>query len=253
MPPAKDRAARIKEAERRIVPLADSDEHLKVLVYGKNKVGKTRFAYKAPKVIGVDINEKGTASVRNMPGAMFPAREWADMTYIYWYLRQGNHEYQTVVLDTITQMQHMCLKFVLKENEDRDPNKDPSTPIQRDWLKMAELMKPMLLNFRNLPMHVVFLAQERNRDDDDGNKWVVPDLSPGVLGTALSCVSIIGHMFQHQVRVVDKSTKKETKRWYPHMLVGPHSEYPTGDRTGSLRPVVRNPTMDSFIEAYKGE
>lgn len=242
--------SRIKDVKRRIVPVNEVDPYLRILVFARNKKGKTVFGASGPKTLIIDINEKGTKSVSDSKADVFEAKTWEDMTYVYWFLRSGNHNYEVFVLDTVTQMQHMCLKFVLKESEDRDPNKDPSTPIQRDWLKMAELMKPMLLNFRNLPMHAIFLAQERNMDNDDGENERVPDLSPSVRGTATASVDVIGRMFMKEVRVVDRAKKKETKRWMAFMLCGPHETYPTGNRIGLPR-VVRNPTVPMFIEALE--
>ena len=249
------KADAISAIERRIVDVADADPYVKVLVYARNGQGKTRFAATAPKVLIVDVNERGTRSVRKYPGAkVIQVNKWEDLVYVYWFLKSADHDFESVVIDTLTMMQVVCIRHVLKESEDRDPNKDPAMMSQREWGKVAELMKPVLLNFRNLPMHVIFVAQERVVDnEDEGTRERVPDLSPGTRAIATACVEIIGRIYQKEVRSVDKRTKKEVSKWETRMLVGPHDEFTTKDRTGSLGRIMRQPTVPKIIEAATGD
>jgi hypothetical protein len=247
-------ASKIREVEDRIIAVDEVDPYTRVMVQAPNKKGKTVFGASLPGTLIIDVNEKGTKSVRHAEGVhVFQAQNWADVVYSYWYLRASvrgdtKRKFTAYCLDTVTQMQHVCMKQVLGENADRDPYKDAQTPVQRDWLKMAELMKPQILNFRNLPMHGVFLVQERAVEDEDGESIMVPDLSPGCRGTLLAAVDVIGRMFVKEVRVVQKGAKKESKKKVHYMLTAPHDKYPTGTRL-SLPPLVRNPTMQMFIDA----
>jgi len=247
----RSREEAIERVEQRIVDVREAEPFVKILVYGRNGQGKTRFAATAPSPLVVDINEKGTRSVRGYKGVrVFPVRNWEDLTHVYWFLRQGNHEYESVILDSVTAASQLCMTQVLKEGFDRDPNRDPKLPAQRDWGKVSELMKGILLNYRNLPMHVVFTTQERVMgDDDDEFQEHVPDLSKAIRGIACGSVEVIGRIYQKEVRSVDKKTKKEKVGWEPRMLVGPHEAYVTKDRTGILPRVVRNPTVPKIIEA----
>jgi hypothetical protein len=253
-PVSNDRAKRIDAVRRRIVPVSESDPWIKALGYGLNGAGKTRWGATAPKCLLIDIDERGTRSVANYPGVkVFHAVSWADVTFAYWFLRDGNHDFESVCIDNLTTMQNLCLKFVLKENADRDPNKDPTVPVQRDWGKLAQLMRPVILNYRNLDMHVVFLAQERVieiKDEDDGgvlSSQHVPDLTPGSRGTVMGAVGFIGRIYQREVTVKVKG--KEVTRVEPRMLLGHHESYITKDRTGSLGRILRNPTVPKIIEA----
>lgn len=246
-----NRGAEIARIKKRIVPVSEAEEHVKLLLYGRNGQGKTRIACTAPKPLVLDCNEKGTKSVRKYPDVeVLHCKKWADVVFAYWMLREGDHPYESVVVDTLTGMQGLCIKQILKEAEDRDPTKDPKVMNQREWGKLAELMKEQLLNFRNLPLHVVFTAQQRIIDDPDTEaREIVPDLSPGGRGPATACVEIIGHVYQKEVRGVSKRTKREVSTWETRLLVGPHEEYITKDRTGALPRIMRNPTVLQMIEA----
>lgn len=251
---ASSKASRIREVEKRIIDVGEVDPYTRVLVQAPNKKGKTVFGTSLPGTLLIDINERGTKSARHQEGvSVFQAGSWADVIYAYWYLRascagQTKKKFTCYTLDTMTQMQNVCIKHTLKESEDRDPYKDPHTMSQREWLKVAELMKPVILNFRNLPMHGVFLVQERTVDDDNGETIRVPDLSPGSRGTLLAAVDVIGRMFTKEVRVVKKGARKETKRTAHFMLTAPHDRYPTGTRL-KVPAVIRDPTMQMFIDA----
>lgn len=245
------RAKAIQRVKKRIVPVEDADPYVKVLLYGKNKKGKTRTAAAAPKPLIIDINERGTRSVRGYKGAeVFPVNKWEDVTWAYWMLKEGNHDYETVILDTVTQLQNLGMKQVLGEQEDRDPNREPSMPDWKSWNKLKELMVPLILNFRNLPMHVVFVAQEKSKENEEElTTETFPEVAPSIRGTLTGSVDIIGRIYMAQMRSVDKKKKKEVKVWERRMLVGPHDEFITGDRSGVLPRVVRNPTVNKMIEA----
>jgi hypothetical protein len=249
------RAQAIKNVKKRIVPVEEAEPHVKVLIYGRNGQGKTRTAAAAPKPLIIDINEHGTRSVKSYKGAeVFQVRRWEDITWAYWMLREGEHEYETVILDTVTAMQNLCMRQVLGEAEDRDPNREPSMPDRRSWGKLGELMKPVFLDFRNLPMHVVFIAQERAiENEEEAIVEHVPNLSPSIRDVATGSVDIIGRVFQREVRVANKRAKKEEKAWETRMLVGPHDEFVTKDRTGALGRIVRQPSINKIIEVAFNE
>lgn len=246
----------INRVESRIVGIEEADPYLKILVYARHGKGKTRFIATAPNVLIIDINEKGTKSARKMRGAkVFPVRRWEDIRYAYWFLKHGNHKFQSVAIDGLTAMQHMCMRHVLKETEDRDPNRPPNMPDRRVWGILAEELKPLIWDFRNLDMHVLFTARERTFGDPEEGEEVqhVPDLSPGSRGEALAAVDVIGRMYQRERRVV--KGKKESKVWETRMLVGEHEQYETKNRVSSLTMgrIVSNPTVPKFLTAMKEE
>lgn len=231
-----------KLAEKKIQSVGESFKHLKLLAYGQNGKGKTRLGASGPrKVLIIDCNEKGSLSVRNFEGVdVFPIEVWSDIDLAYWYLHSGNHDYETVVLDTETSLAALCMKFVLGDLASRDPTRDPSMPDKRHWGKVGELMKTQILQFRNLPMHVIFLAQERRgfTDDDEEAPEVFPDVSPGIRTTLTAAVDIIGRMYVREVVVKEKGEKKQKSVTEYRMHIGPSERYITKDRSESGLPDV---------------
>lgn len=246
----------IASVKNRIVPVSDASPYVKALLYGRNGSGKTRTAATGPKCLLIDIEEEGTKSIRSYPGVeVFPAKTWEDIVWAYWYLRSGEHDYETVVLDTLTMMQNVCMRRVLKESSDRDPARDAKLATWKEYGKVGIMVGEYLLFYRNLPMHVIFTAQEREtemeNEEGETSSLVVPDMSPKPRSVATGSVDFIGRVYKRQVRSVNKRTKKETKAWRTLMLTGPHERYLTKDQSGMLGRITANPSVPLLIEAAK--
>lgn len=238
----KDKKNRIEKAKSMISDASDFD-YLKILVYGQNGKGKTRFGASGPSTLLIDCNEKGSLSVRRFPVKIFKVETWPDLSYAYWYLAQGNHPFKTVVVDTVTSLQNLGMRHVLHGEAERDITKDPDMPGKRDWGKLGEIMREQILNFRNLPMHVVFLAQERRgfAEDDEEAPEIYPEVSPSIRTTLTASVDIIGRIYVREVVVKKKNKKgKMVKEAVPayRMLVGPSERFVTKDRSESGLPKV---------------
>lgn len=240
------------DIESRIVDVDQANPYLNILIFGRNGKGKTRFGASAENVLIVDINEKGTLSARDSGAKVFEVKTWADIDEVYWYLKRGNHDHEAVSIDTLTALTALCMKHVLREAADRDITRDPNMPDRQAWGKVGKLMEEQIYRFRNLPMHTIFLAQERTVGDaEEGEEvYTTANLPASVRGSALGAVGIIGRTYKRKVIKRNKKTKKKTRKWEFRILIGDHEDYETKDRIYSgLGPVVANPTVPKFVEA----
>jgi len=222
-------------------------------LYGRNKVGKTVFSCSSSlKTLIIDCNEKGYASVRKRPNVeVYEVTRWEDLDPIYWFLRGGKHDYQVIVIDTITMLMSIGIKWVLKDDFDRDMSRDPLTPDRRVYLKNGEIMKDAIIKFRNLPYHIIFNAQEKTTTDEDeeGNTLIEthPELSPAPRSVLLSATNIVGRIYVSEVEIKGKKVMER------RILLGSRPKYVSGNRFEELRPIERNPTLQSFIDRIYGE
>lgn len=246
----------MREVAKRIRPVGEIDDHAKILVYGKNGSGKTRLAASAPKVLIIDVTERGTRSAAKVyPKARrFEAQSWNDVGDMYWLLKSGKLPFESVAIDTITALQALAMNFVLDEAEERDPSREKRMPDKRTYGRAGMLISSMLTAFRDLPMHVILTAQERSITEDDSGLIIeyTPDLPASSRGTALGCVGIVGHLSPKEKIV--RVNGKRVKKWVDQMFVGPSELYRTKNRAyPNLPDLVLNPTMDQVIEAWQAK
>lgn len=241
-------AKAIARIEKLIKPVEEASKYAKVVVFGRNKTGKTVFGSSAEKTLVIDIDEEGTRSAHSGT-KVIEVRSFDEVAHVYWYLKAGNHDHEVVCIDTTTALHAAAIRKVLGEAEDRDPTRERATPDRRIWGRANQLHNELIMNFRNLPMHVVFLAQERVVDDEDTDEPALHTLSlpAGARGTVLGCVGLVGRIFLKEVKVKKGPNKGKTK-WTAVLLVGPHEQYDTGNRIG-LPPLIKA-DMNTIIEAW---
>lgn len=254
MPKTKTQVASdIEFVKGRMKKVQDLNPYLKAVIYGRNKTGKTRFSCSSEQdTFLIDCNEKGTDSIRNRKNVtVYEMTKYEDLDPAYWYLKSSGHPHKVVVIDTVTMLAKLGMRWVLKDDVEKDLDRDPLTPDKRSWGKLGEALNEMTFRFRNLPMDVIFLAQEKQTttDDDEGGTTIEvhPELSPSPRSTLLSAVSVTGRLYVKEVTVNEKTSMQR------RMLLGPHPKYVSGNRFEELKYVEVNPTLDGFLTKIYGE
>lgn len=245
-------------------------EHRSFVLYGKSGTGKTTLAstFPQPAVI-LDIKDIGTDSISDVAGMKaVDATSWDDIELLYWYLKQNPGKFKTVIIDTVSQMQQFAIERVLKRKKKAmKGNKragDWGTMAMKDWGEVASLMKTWIINFRDLPMTVVFIAQERafNVGEEDSEQMLDPEvgpaLSPSIAKHLNAAVHVIGNTFiRTKTKVIKRPGKKdkEVERIQYCLRVGPNPMYITKVRKPrSVEPpsVIVNPKYTDLMDIIKG-
>lgn len=239
---AKDYA---KIARERITRPAETESYPRFLIYARNKKGKTTFGLSAgiEKTLVLDP-EDGTDEMKRKNPHVWKIQRWEDIDDAYNYLRHTKHPYEWVVVDGLTKLSNMSLKYVMKLQEEKSLDRIPGFVQQRDYGKSGELMKDLLQRFHNLPMGVVFTAQERqdeafddaeDADVEEASAAYVADVPKGVRSFANSIVDVIGRLYI----VRNEEDKPERRLW-----IGESVKYDTGYRSDfELPDMVRLPSI----------
>ena len=240
-------------AAKKIQRPAEQKRYPKLLIYARNKKGKTTFGLSAgvEKTLVLDP-EMGTAEMRTKNPHVWPIERWEDIDEAFNYLRHTEHPYQWVVVDGLTKIHNMSLKYVMKLQEEKSLDRIPGLVQQRDYGKAGELTKELLTRFHALPMGVVFTAQERmdsaldSEEDDEAEENTavfIPDLPKGVRGAANSIVDVIGRLYV----VKNDEGKRERRLW-----IGESVKYDTGYRSDfELPEFVKNPTVPKLVRLIR--
>jgi hypothetical protein len=239
-------------AAKRITRPAEQTRRPKLLIYGRNKKGKSTFISTAgvDKVLYLDP-ERGTDEMKTTNPHVWHFERWEDIDDYYQYLRGGDHPYTWAGIDGLTKMSNMALNYVMRVAEERSLDRQPGMVQQRDYGKAGELMKLMLTQFHNLPMGVVFTAQERmieasdaeeDEESEAASAMYVPDLPKGVRSSVNALVDVIGRLYT--VKVDDKP---ERRLW-----IGDSNKYDTGYRSDfELPPFIRKPTIPKLVRLIR--
>lgn len=224
------------------------------LIYGRNKKGKTTFGMSA----GIDQTlildpEHGTDPMKAKNPHVWPIVRWEDIDDAYNFLRLGQHSYKWVSVDGLTRFSNMALKYVMRVAEERSLDRQPGMVQLKDYGKAGELMREMMTSFHNLPLGIIFTAQERmmestdsesDEDVDDVPAMFVPDLPKGVRGMAESLVDVIGRIYTVKIEKSDGTVVTQRRLW-----VGDSVKYSTGFRSDYQLPdMIKAPSVPKLVK-----
>jgi hypothetical protein len=236
--------------------------------YGRSGTGKTTLAGSFPgPVYLVDIDDDGWDSVSDVKDLeVTEPKTWEALEEVYWWLKAGDHDFKTVVLDTITNMQTLAIRKVLQDKKKSTERAgDWGTMTKREWGDVAQLMKSWISNWRDLDMEVVFIAQDRlfnfGGDEEEVDAELAPEvgprLSPSVASALNAAVSVIGNTFIRETEYTKEvaGKKKQLTRIEYCLRVGPNPVYITKMRKPigiKLPPVIIDPTYEELIDIIEG-
>jgi hypothetical protein len=254
-----DRSNVSERVRKRIHKASELAQNQNFLVYGDSGTGKTRFAASAPKILMIDVNDKGHDSVRrDFNPDYIQVEYWREVIDIYWFLQEGDHSYESVGIDTVSNLQNICMDFVLGDEASRDASRDPDMPSRQAWGKVGKLMRTQITNYRNLPLNVIFVAQLRakqvgDEDEEGGEVLYGPEVSPSIEKTLKAAVGTIGYLTKREVVIRNKKTKTARKEIRRRLLLGDSERYISKDRNGVFPEHIDAPDLaDMLSQIYEG-
>lgn len=240
------------------------DDVLSLLIHSASKQGKTTLASTAPlPILALDaeggwkfIREAGFKSgVKLRRRKWNPAtepipqhdgtwdvcivnvRDWSTMTLVYQYLTQRDHQFQTIVWDSVTEVQRKC-KAALKGTE--------AMQIQ-DWGVLLTQMDDLIRKYRDLTLEqntircVVFIAETKMKD----GKWR-PQMQ-GQIGDSLPYwVDVCAWL---STQYTNDGDGQPTIR-HPVLNIAPSDYWESGERVqGALPGSILDPNITQIINA----
>ena len=242
--------------QNRIHPAAELNRPMSILLYGRSGTGKTTIAATFPKpLLFLDIKEFGTDSVCDIPGidALY-VETWQDFETIYWFLRAGNHQYKTIVIDTVTMMQKLAQEYSLEQD-----GKEKDGQMNKNlWGITSKTMCAWLINYRDLPYNIVFLAQDRITTEEGAREdQITPEVGPRLMPSVAACINaavrIIGQTY---IKEYTKNTQEKglEKIFSYRLRLGANAYYLTKVRKIKEIAVpesIANPSYEKLMKLLK--
>ncbi len=242
----KKRMQRLSKIEANIIQVSEMERYLNILVWGRQKSGKTALIGSGPKPI-ILACEDGTETIRTYPDIqVFPADKktgryitarWKHASDFLYYLRYGDHDRETVGVDTTTGLLRMAVRYINKDEEIRDDFRAKGTTDQRTWGRVGSLLNEFMEDLAAVcserGMHLIWTAQERSLGEEQAQKFgsdFVPDLTPSVRSTILAQPGIIART------VIEDDMEGDIEdTTLKYGMVFKHAEWPVGVRESILK------------------
>lgn len=218
--------------------------YLKILSYGQPGSGKTMFSGSMEfrfKTLIVSA-ESGLLSLRNLKGAdgtpinidYTTVAKYEDLESIYHTLKNTDHGYQAVAIDSLTEIQKTCRDHIMGGKEAMEI---------RDWGTLGHKMERMVRAFRDLPMHFVTTAiEETETDKISGEVRVMPALQGSLQKTI---AAYFDEVFYHYSKEVEEGETKKIKHF---ILTRNSGKYLGKDRSGKLPAIIADPDFGKVFD-----
>jgi hypothetical protein len=252
--PKKDYAA--IAASKITSPQAEGMLRPRIVVYARNKKGKTRFCSTPGKgkVLIVDP-EQGTKAMKKLNPDVWPIEKWEELNDLYNYLKSGQHTYEWVALDGMTKIHQFALHYVMHLAEERSLDNQPVLVQKQHYGQAGQLTSDLINRFHNLPMGVIYTAQERvddpgafNDEDDDVEEItarLVPGLPKGARESLNQIADVIGRLYVVKIDHPSEDGKILQRR----LWVEPSTSLDTGYRSDYVLPTfIKNPTVPKLMQ-----
>lgn len=84
--------------------------------------------------------------------------------------------YRTVIIDSLTEIQKYCVYQLIGLNADSKLDDIPEYMQTRNWGQALEMILSMIRRFRDLPLHKIFIIQQKEGQDDQKQIFYRPAL-----------------------------------------------------------------------------
>lgn len=179
------------------------------LIHGPQGSGKTSLAATIAELgptLFIDLTgEKGIRSIQGAPYSknitvVRPTSVTA-LDDVFWELAKGQHAFTAVVIDSVTALQKMTMRYLLGHDETavREIKQGTAPADIRTWGQALDVMTDTAVFWfgladgqRDKPMHVVMTAQTKVTEDEmQGMRLRTPDVQKGALSIMLAAPDYI--------------------------------------------------------------
>jgi energy-coupling factor transporter ATP-binding protein EcfA2 len=186
-----------------------AEDYGRWMIHGPQGSGKTTLAStiaEAGPTLFIDLTgEKGIRSFRGAPYAgnikISRPTSVTALDDVFWWLAKGDHPFIAVVVDSLTAVQKMTMRFLLGHDETavREIRQGTAPADIRTWGQSLDVMQDTSTFWFGLadgnrpkPMHVVMTAQTKlSENEETGSIQRTPDVQKGALSITLAAPDYI--------------------------------------------------------------
>jgi len=252
-------------------------DHVRIGIYGRNGTGKSTLASTLDvNTLVVSVDDEAVRPYMHKPNMrVAKIRRWNDVMDVYDIVSSSKSGIQALVWDTWSRVQDLALGKVcgyepsdpakLRAYIDRIPN---SPQGWQGWNQIGALCAEWQRNFNLLPVHIIYLMQENDREirlgEEERLLQTGPRLTPYALTGIRDSVEILGRLYvdvESGTQAGDddappvlnleegkSSHIPENAREVRKLFIGQHDRFLAKGPTHVLGRIVRDPTWSKLTE-----
>ena len=166
---------------------------IKALIYWPSGSGKTSFWWTAKNVLFASAeNWLLPLAWKNIPYVEIKSLE--DLIDLKNFLEKQEHNFETLVIDSITEISDIIKNWIEKRNKRK-------MQLQ-DWWELATQIEWIIKDIKNIDINVIVIAQELNITDEEKIQRIVPSLNWKSSTKICYYMDVVGYIY------VDKTWKR---------------------------------------------
>lgn len=200
-----------------IQPIRLRQKFVKGVIYGEPGTGKTPLIGTAPNALILDA-DVGTesAAIAGSTADVWPVDSHNDLLEAHEYLREEDHSYEWVCLDTGTTMQELGMDDLMQQLIVRKPERNQYIPDQPQYLENMNRILNWVRYMKALPINFIITAHVMRfeEEDEDENEIVtyMPAFSGKKQGIPIAShicaqMNLVGHL-----KIVKKTVDGKKKK-----------------------------------------
>lgn len=222
-------------------PKKAGPDNLTILIYGPTKIGKSTLCSNAPGALFLATE----AGLNHLEVFQVAITSWEVMLEALAEISAGQHNYKTIIIDTIDNAYKMCTKYIcdkagIVHESDLDWGKG--------WSLVSNEFQRVLTKLSLLPYGLIMVSHSEGREQDaKTGKYIkqIPTLPKGARQFVLSMVDLVLYCETRKSNNGDEATEERILR------TKPCREYEAGDRTGKL-PETLPLSYEALASALRG-